>query len=150
MSQIELTTCVFHISSVFLLYSAGQFSNKNDFQVIYEINYHCFLCFLQVLAHSLNFWFKYCCYLLLQILLSHRCCLHRPWDGVEMVMLVGGLPPCFNCRMTERIRLTSFVFFADFGLKSHSFAIRSHSVPGASGCWIPEILGMFVMLTLIM
>lgn len=56
---------------------------------------------------------------------------HSPWDGVEMVMLVGGLPPCLSWRMTDLIRDTSFVFLADFGLKSQSLAIRSHSVPGA-------------------
>jgi hypothetical protein len=54
-----------------------------------------------------------------------------------MAMDVGGLPPCLSCRMTDLIRLTSLVFLADFGLKSQSLAIRSHSVPGARGCWTP-------------
>lgn len=38
---------------------------------------------------------------------------------------------CFSCRMIERMRDTSRLDLFDFGLKSHSFAMRSHSVPGA-------------------
>lgn len=44
-------------------------------------------------------------------------------------LFVNGV--CFNCRMIDRIRLTSRLDLLVFGLKSHSFAMRSHSVPGS-------------------
>jgi len=40
---------------------------------------------------------------------------------------------CFNWRSIDRILETSFTFFALLGLKSHSLATLSHSVPGSTG-----------------
>lgn len=46
--------------------------------------------------------------------------------------LTGAGGVCFNCKIIERIRDTSLEVRDDLGLKSHSFAIRSHSVPGST------------------
>lgn len=45
-------------------------------------------------------------------------------------MAEGGF--CLSCKIMERILETSFDVLADFGLKSHNLAIRSHSVPGST------------------
>jgi len=46
-------------------------------------------------------------------------------------LTTGGV--CFTWRMMERIREMSFVCLLALGLKSQSFAILSHSVPGSIG-----------------
>lgn len=46
-------------------------------------------------------------------------------------------PPCLSWRMTLRSRLMSLTLRADLGLKSHSLATRSHSVPGAIS-WVVD------------
>jgi len=62
------------------------------------------------------------------------------WFGFQIVLapngcyclgFAGGV--CFTCKIMERIRETSFWCLLPLGLKSHSFAILSHSVPGSRG-----------------
>lgn len=50
-------------------------------------------------------------------------------SNIVYAFLVNGV--CFSCKMIDRIRDTSRLDLLDFGLKSHSLAIRSHSVPGS-------------------
>jgi len=47
----------------------------------------------------------------------------------QALLAAGGV--CFSCRIIERIRETSLLVLLDFGLKSQSLAIRSHSVSGS-------------------
>ncbi|CAG5075257.1 Similar to Ankle2: Ankyrin repeat and LEM domain-containing protein 2 (Mus musculus), partial [Cotesia congregata] len=49
---------------------------------------------------------------------------------VIVFVMAGGV--CLSCKIIDRIRDTSLDIREDFGLKSHSFAIRSHSVPGST------------------
>jgi hypothetical protein len=44
-------------------------------------------------------------------------------------LAAGGV--CLSCRIMDLMRDTSLLVLLDFGLKSHSLAIRSHSVPGS-------------------
>lgn len=66
-----------------------------------------------VLSMEIYFWIVY----------FHRC-------DVQALTGAGGV--CFSWRIIERIRDTSFDVLDDFGLKSQSFAILSHSVPGST------------------
>ena len=57
----------------------------------------------------------------------HGIAFHTPCGGAE-----GEDPSCFSCKMTDLNLLTSLVFLAVLGLKSHNLATLSHSVPGTN------------------
>uniref|UniRef100_A0A2M4CDP8 Putative secreted protein n=1 Tax=Anopheles marajoara TaxID=58244 RepID=A0A2M4CDP8_9DIPT len=67
------------------------------------------------------------------------------------IFLVDWMGFCFSCRMMERIREMSLLDLFVFGLKSHSLAIRSHSVPGsissvsATNCFSAFLLAALVL-----
>lgn len=84
---------------------------------------------IQLLTNISHIWcvdfFKYFFYLV-----QHK----KAWNDKNLIdqALTAGGGDCFNWRMMERILETSLDVLDDFGLKSHSFEILSHSVPGST------------------
>lgn len=66
-----------------------------------------------------------------QLVDSIRFGLNKPAQLFYYATFEVGRGFCFNCKMIDLNRDTSRLDFADFGLKSHNLAIRSHSVPGS-------------------